>query len=142
MASKLKILVAEDDPFQRMSIVDILNMSNYDVTAVENGQQALDELENPDNYFDLVLLDLLMPEMSGKDVLDAMKQDIYLRKIPVVVMSARDDKSIISECLATGAKSFIVKPLRIQEVKGFESYLKEQEESDAESNMRKHKVIK
>jgi CheY-like chemotaxis protein len=92
MAEKPKVLVAEDDPFQRMSIVDILTMSNYDVTPVENGQQALDQLEDPDNYFDLVLLDLLMPELSGKDVLDAMMQDAYLCKIPVVVMSARNDK--------------------------------------------------
>lgn len=142
MAEKPKVLVAEDDPFQRMSIVDILSMSNYDVTPVENGQQALDQLEDPDNYFDLVLLDLLMPELSGKDVLEAMMQDAYLCKIPVVVMSARNDKNIIAECLATGARTFIVKPLRIQEVRGFESFLKEEEESDAENNMNKYTVIK
>ena len=49
--------------------------------------------------------------------------------------------SIISECLAKGAKSFIVKPLRLQEVKGFESFMKEEYESAAEQNMRKYEVI-
>ena len=78
MAEKHKVLVAEDDPFQRMSIVDILIMSNYEVTSVENGKQALEHLVNGNNNFDLVLLDLLMPEMSGKDVLEAMMQDMYL----------------------------------------------------------------
>lgn len=86
---KYKALVAEDDPFQRLSIADILNMSNYEVTSVENGAQALDELDNCNNKFDLVLCDLLMPEKTGKDVLEAMMQDPRLRTIPVVVMSAK-----------------------------------------------------
>jgi CheY-like chemotaxis protein len=92
MAARQKILVAEDDPFQRMSIVDILVMSNYDVTPVENGKQAIDQLKDFSIQFDMVLLDLLMPEMSGSDVLEAMMQDEYLRRIPVVVMSSRNDK--------------------------------------------------
>ena len=117
-------------------------MSNYDVTPVENGQQALDKLEDPLNHFDLVLLDLLMPEVSGKDVLEAMMNDEWLSKIPVVVMSSRNDKNIISEWLATGARTFIVKPLRIQEWRGFESFLKPEEESEAEKNMSKFTVIK
>lgn len=50
--------------------------------------------------------------------------------------------NIIAECLATGARTFIVKPLRIQEVRGFESFLKDEEESDAENNMNKYTVIK
>lgn len=92
MAQKHKVLVAEDDPFQRLSIIDILTMSGYIVTPVENGQQALDKLEDPDNKFDLVLLDLLMPDISGKDVLEVIMHDERLCKIPVVVMSSRNDK--------------------------------------------------
>lgn len=118
---KHRVLVAEDDPFQRMSIVDILQMSNYEVISVENGKQALEHLgvKFPDQsnntltnhsgddsfgssqggkeLFDLVLLDLLMPEMTGKEVLDVMMQDPVLNRIPVVVMSSRNDRSIISE---------------------------------------------
>ena len=112
---KYKILVAEDDPFQRLSIIGILKMSNYEVTSAENGAQALDKLKDPSNHFDLVLLDLLMPEKSGKDVLEAIFEDERLRKIPVILMSAKSDKNITAECLAIGAKSFIVKPLRVQE---------------------------
>ena len=95
--TKYKVLVAEDDPFQRMSIVDILRISNYEVISVENGAQALDKLMNPDNHFDLILLDLLMPEKGGKDVLQALKDDEVLSKLPVIVMSAKNDKSSISE---------------------------------------------
>ena len=73
--TRYKVLVAEDDPFQRLSIIDILRISNYEVVAVENGAQALDKLMDPDNHFDLILLDLLMPEKSGRDVLEALMED-------------------------------------------------------------------
>lgn len=137
-----KVLVAEDDPFQRLSIIDILKMSNYDVTPVENGAQALDKLNDPNNHYDLVLLDLLMPEKSGKDVLEAIKDDKKLSQLPVIVMSAKNDKSIIAECLAKGAKTFIVKPLRIQECRGFENYIGTSGENEAEQNLCKYKKIK
>ena len=105
---KYKVLVAEDDPFQRLSIIDILTVSHYDVTAVENGAQALVKLKDPETRFDLVLLDLLMPEKSGKDVLKAIMHDKKLWNLPVIVMSSRNDKSIISSWLKAGAKSFII----------------------------------
>lgn len=68
-------------------------------------------LHDPRNVFDLVLLDLIMPEKSGKEVLEEIMQSPSLCKIPVIVMSAQDDKDIISACLFIGAKDFIVKPL-------------------------------
>mmetsp|Transcript_41796 Transcript_41796/g.48264 ORF Transcript_41796/g.48264 Transcript_41796/m.48264 type:complete len:132 (+) Transcript_41796:15-410(+) len=110
-----KVLVAEDDPFQRLSIIDILKYSHFDVTPAENGAQAIEKLMDENNSFDLVLLDLLMPEKSGKDVLDEIMQNKRLSKLPVIMMSAKNDSNIISECLKTGAKSFIIKPLRLQE---------------------------
>ena len=139
---KYKILVAEDDPFQRLSIIDILKLSNYNVTSAENGAQALDKLRDPNNHFDLVLLDLLMPEKSGKDVLEAIIVDEKLSKIPVIVMSAKSDKSIVAECLALGAKSFIVKPLRVQECRSFENFIGSSGETEAEMNLSKYEIIK
>ncbi len=62
---KLHILVAEDDSFQRLALIDILSLCSYDVTAVENGVLARDELLKEENNFDLVLLDLMMPQLVG-----------------------------------------------------------------------------
>jgi CheY-like chemotaxis protein len=61
------------------------------VTAAENGLKALDELKNENNDFDLVLLDLFMPELDGYELLTTMQDDIRLKDVPVVVMSSNGD---------------------------------------------------
>ena len=66
------VLIAEDETFQRLAILDILSMCEYEAVAVENGKQALEELKNETNDFDLVLLDLYMPVMDGFELLSIM----------------------------------------------------------------------
>ncbi len=95
-----------------------------------------------DYHFDLVLLDLLMPEKDGQQVLETMMADERLSKIPVIVMCAQDDKEIISQCLATGAKDFIVKPLRVQECRGLEQHIGEPKESAAEKELSQYQFVK
>ena len=71
------------------------------VTTVDNGQLALQELRDETKDFDLVLLDLYMPEMDGFELLSLMQEEDRLSTIPVVVMSADGDKEIIANCLRT-----------------------------------------
>lgn len=85
------MLVAEDENFQRLALLDILSMCDYETVAVENGRIAMEQLKNENNNFDLVLLDIYMPEMDGFEVLTLMQEDPRLSQIPVVVMSA-DEK--------------------------------------------------
>lgn len=66
------VLVAEDEAFQRLALLDILTLCEYEAVAVEDGKQALLELKKETNDFDLVLLDLYMPEMDGFEVLSCM----------------------------------------------------------------------
>jgi len=142
MESKYKVLVAEDDPFQRSTIWEMLKISGYIVTDVEDGQKAIDKLRDPNNYFDLVLLDLLMPIKSGKEVLEDIIKDEKLSKIPVIMLSAKSDKSITAECLGLGAKSFVPKPLRLPEWKSFINFIESTGETEAEKNLAKYEVIK
>jgi CheY-like chemotaxis protein len=75
--------------------------------AVENGALALAELKNDNIDYDLVLLDLYMPEMDGFELLSIMKNDDRLKHIPVVVMSANDTNEIIAGCLSKSIQKLI-----------------------------------
>lgn len=70
------------------------------VTIVENGRLAYEELKDEQKDYDLVLLDLYMPEMDGFELLSIMQDDDRLKQIPVVVMSANDTNEIIANCLS------------------------------------------
>ena len=107
------MLVAEDENFQRLALLDILTMCEYETVAVENGKLAMEKLQDENNDFDLVLLDLIMPEMDGFEVLSLMQDDKRLSQIPVVVMSCNESNDIIANCLKMGAKNYLVKPVRI-----------------------------
>lgn len=112
------VLIAEDETFQRLALLDILSMCEYEAVAVENGKQALEELKNETNDFDLVLLDLYMPVMDGFELLSIMQDDDRLKEIPVVIMSSENQGDLIANCLRMGAKDFIVKPVRVQQCRG------------------------
>lgn len=90
-----------------------MDLCNYDATAVENGKLALDVLRNPENDFDLLLLDLAMPEMDGFELLTIMQGDQRLKDLPVIVMSANESQTIVSQCLQLGAVNYLVKPVRV-----------------------------
>ena len=69
------------------------------MTVTENGKAAYDELKDENKDFDLVLLDLYMPEMDGFELLSIMQDDERLRTVPVVVMTANDTNEIAANCL-------------------------------------------
>ena len=111
------VLLAEDQLFQRFFLLDILTFCDYEVTVTENGKAAFEELKDENKHFDLVLLDLYMPELDGFELLSLMQEDQRLRTIPVVVMTANDNNDIAANCLKMGAVNFLVKPIRIQQCK-------------------------
>jgi len=118
------VLVAEDDLFQRLALLDFMSTCKFNTVEAENGRIALEEMRKLTNDFDLVLLDLMMPEMNGYEVLAAMKDDPKLREIPVVVMSATDSQDSVSQCLQLGALDYLVKPIRMQECRALTQKMK------------------
>jgi CheY-like chemotaxis protein len=81
------VLVVDDDDDIREVIAEILRAEGYDVVCASNGAQALEELHK-ERHPDLVLLDLMMPIMSGWEVLEEIQAEEGLARIPVVVVSA------------------------------------------------------
>ncbi|NOY67667.1 MAG: response regulator, partial [Gammaproteobacteria bacterium] len=102
------ILIVEDDDMSRELLQKRVKRAGYNVSAVEDGQCALDSLKN--NPVDLVLLDIMMPGMSGFDVLQNIKQDNAMKNTSVIMISALDDKKSIDACLEMGAEDYITKP--------------------------------
>lgn len=102
------ILVADDDQMSRDMLADRLRYQGYKVVVAENGRIALDMLQK--TAVDLVLLDIMMPYMDGVEMLSQMKQNMHLRDIPVIVMSALEDNDTIVQCLRLGAADYFVKP--------------------------------
>lgn len=106
---KQKILLVDDSALNREFLSDILH-EKYDVVAVENGFRAMDELESEGNSFCLILLDLLMPECDGFQVLDYMKKYRWSEILPVIVISAENDPTLITRAYDMGIMDYISRP--------------------------------
>jgi sigma-B regulation protein RsbU (phosphoserine phosphatase) len=98
----------DDNEANRALLTRHLRKQGYTVSLAENGRQALEKLRA--RAFDLVLLDVLMPEMNGYQVLETMKQDPLLRHIPVIMISALDDLEMLARCIEHGAEDYLSKP--------------------------------
>lgn len=105
-----KVLVVDDDPNIRRMIVAALKRDGYDFLEAPNGREALDMMraEHPN----VVVLDLMMPILSGWDVLRERADDPNLRSIPVIIISANRDPEVAT-AVAQGICAFLPKPFDI-----------------------------
>jgi adenylate cyclase len=102
------ILVVDDIAANRDLLSRRLTRDGHRVASVAGGQQALQALA--DNEFDLVLLDLMMPDINGFDVLVRMKADERLRRIPVIMITALAETESAVRCIEAGAEDYLPKP--------------------------------
>ena len=103
-----RLILVADDEFINREILGIQLEADYEVIFAENGQEALDQARQYRDDLSLVLLDLMMPVKSGREVLEEMREDPALKHIPVIVLTADHDAEI--ESLHLGANDFIPKP--------------------------------
>ena len=103
-----RILIAEDEPDIRELVAFTLRFAGHEVIATSNGEEALHKASeiNPD----IILMDVLMPRMTGYDACRAMKADPLLKNIPVVFLSAKGQDSEIQTGLEAGAEDYLLKP--------------------------------
>jgi adenylate cyclase len=102
------ILVVDDDPVSRRMLTRLLEQEGHRVDTAANGRQALERLHG--DPFDLALLDVLMPELDGYEVLAHMKEDDVLRHVPVLMITALDDIRSAVRCIELGADDYLLKP--------------------------------
>ncbi|MEO5511877.1 MAG: response regulator [Longimicrobiales bacterium] len=102
------LLVVDDSPMNRDLLARQLARKGYFVTTAESGAEALELMSG--QHFDLVLLDVLMPDLDGVGVLLRMKGDARLADTPVIMISALDEIDSVVRCLELGAADFVSKP--------------------------------
>ncbi len=107
---KGKVLLAEDNEINRMLVVTMLGNWGHKVSVAENGLQAVELLQNED--FDLVLMDVHMPEMDGYAATQKIRESFAVPKnnIPIIAMTASALKSELDRCIAAGMDDYIPKP--------------------------------
>jgi two-component system, cell cycle response regulator len=102
------VLVVDDDAVNRLLLSRALERDGHRVRAVADGLEALQALH--DGPFDCVLLDVLMPEMDGYQVLEHIRSDPRLRRTPVIMVSALEDIQSVVRCIELGAEDYLPKP--------------------------------
>ncbi|XWS22540.1 hypothetical protein CRYUN_Cryun29cG0045300 [Craigia yunnanensis] len=123
---EVHVLAVDDSHVDRKVIERLLRISSCKVTAVDSGRRALqflglDEEKNSNSFdglkVDLIITDYCMPGMTGYELLKKIKESSAFREIPVVIMSSENVLARIDRCLEEGAEDFIVKPVKLSDVK-------------------------
>lgn len=104
-----RVLVVDDNETNRELMVELISLQGHQVTSASNGVEAL--LLVNSEQFDLILLDVLMPGLSGLDVLVQLKEEERWRHIPVLMISALDTMDSAIQCVARGAEDYLARPV-------------------------------
>ena len=111
MGLRKKILVVEDNEFNRALLVEILS-SQYETLEAENGKVGLEILEREKEAVSLILLDIVMPVMNGYEFLNALKANPAIASIPVIVTTQNEGENDEIAALERGASDFVAKPYK------------------------------
>jgi two-component system response regulator len=123
--NKVSILMADDDPDDQVLLQEALRENNISnaVCFVENGEELIEFLTKKGKFEGkdcvtpgLILLDLNMPKMDGREALKLVKADPVLKKIPIVVLTTSRADSDVIECYDLGVNSFISKPVNFHDL--------------------------
>ena len=107
-----KILIAEDDRELRQLFEHVLVKHGYAVTGVSNGREALQAMA--ENYFDLVISDIMMPEMDGYELVESLRQSGHT--LPVLMITARGSFDDMRQGFLSGTDDYMVKPVNVNEM--------------------------
>lgn len=109
-----KVLIADDEPNIVTSLEFLMTKSGYEVEVARNGEEALALVES--FMPDLVLLDVMMPQRSGYDVCQKMRERPEWRHIKIVMLSAKGREAEVSKGLSLGADAYVTKPFSNREL--------------------------
>lgn len=111
---KKSILIVEDDILIRENVIEYFEFNGFEVYDAENGKEALKIVNN--NKPDVIISDIMMPEMNGIEMLTELKKDANTSLIPVILITAKVDAKDIREGMTFGADDYITKPFDLQDL--------------------------
>ena len=110
----MRILLIEDNQSLREEIINVLELEGFDVITAENGRVGLERLKT--DIPDIVLCDLMMPDMDGYATIQAIRENPATANLPVILLTARDDEQCRTRGAEVGANDYVTKPFKIPEL--------------------------
>lgn len=104
----MKIFYAEDDSFMQRSLAYSFIRMGHEVTTVDNGKEALAVLR--EDEFDFIILDVFMPQFSGVEVAQFVRQELNL-KTPIIILSRSDEDHLVKQAMDVGVNEYLKKPI-------------------------------
>lgn len=114
-SQQYKVLIVDDEPVNRQVLINNLSLYNYELVEVSNGQEALSTIENG-LIPDLILLDVMMPKMTGYEVAQKIRDRFPAHELPIVMLTAKNQVEDVIEGFAAGANDYLSKPIQKQEM--------------------------
>jgi CheY-like chemotaxis protein len=108
-----KILLVDDDMRNVYALVNALENHGLHVAVARNGRESLSQLEN-DAGIELVLMDIMMPEMDGYEAMRLIRDNPFYKKLPIIALTAKAMKGDFEQCLAAGANDYLPKPVNLE----------------------------
>jgi two-component system sensor histidine kinase ChiS len=114
-SESITILSVDDDPINRMVLNGILKLHNYNVIEADNGQAAIAKVkQHPE--IDLVILDVMMPKMTGYEACEILRKDYPIYDLPIIFLTAKDVETELTQGFLSGGNDFVSKPVNKEEL--------------------------
>jgi HAMP domain-containing protein/signal transduction histidine kinase/DNA-binding response OmpR family regulator len=111
-----KILVVDDDVRNLFAITTVFERYNIDVITAESGKEAIELINNVTNNIEMVLMDIMMPEMDGYETTQKIRREHKNNNLPIIAVTAKAMKGDRQKCIEAGASDYITKPLKMDQL--------------------------
>ncbi|WP_164112840.1 MULTISPECIES: response regulator [Sphingobacterium] len=111
-----RVLVADDDMRNVFALTTSLQSFEMDIEIANNGKEAVQIMSNPDNNVDIILMDIMMPEMDGYEAIRIIREDLKYKNVPILAVTAKAMKGDREKSIQIGANDYVSKPIDIDKL--------------------------